>query len=161
MIARLIRAGLLTAAIDGLFSSALAQFAYRSGVMRLWQGVGATALGSGAFGGGPAPAIAGLAVHLGVAFAWSAIFLLAYERSQGLRRIAASPFGVIKIAAVFGPLIWAVMSAIVIPARTHRPPVINERWWIQFFGHAIFVGLPIVALIARPYTSRRTHSELP
>jgi hypothetical protein len=37
----------------------------------------------------------------------------------------------------------------VIPLRTGRPPVINERWWIQFFGHAIFVALPIVAMISR------------
>lgn len=149
MIGRLVRAGLLTGVLDGLFSSALAQFAYGSGVTRLWQGVAATAFGAGAFGGGNALAIAGLLVHFGVAFAWSAVFLAAYESSTGLRRTAASPFGVMQIAAIYGPLVWVAMSAIVIPAVTGRPPVINERWWIQFFGHAIFVALPIVAMIAR------------
>jgi uncharacterized membrane protein YagU involved in acid resistance len=149
VIGRLARAGLLTGVVDGLFSSALAQFAYGSGVMRLWQGVAATAFGAGAFGGGYTLAIAGLVVHFGVACAWSAVFLLAYQSSPGLRRGAASPFGVMQIAAIYGPLIWVAMSAVVIPAMTGRPPVINERWWIQFFGHAIFVAMPIVAVIAR------------
>jgi hypothetical protein len=147
VVARLVRAGLLTAVIDGLFSSALAQFAYGSGVVRLWQGVALTALGAGAIGDGNTQVIAGLFVHLGVAFAWSAAFLIAYESFEPLRRTAASPFGVTKIATVYGPLIWVVMSALVIPMRTGRPPVINPRWWIQFFGHAFFVALPIVAMI--------------
>jgi hypothetical protein len=146
---RLARAGLLTGVVDGLFSSALAQFAYGSSVMRLWQGVAATAFGPGAFGGGTPQAVAGLVAHFGVAFAWSTVFLVVYDNWRALQRIAASPFGVMKIAAVYGPLIWMVMSFVVIPMRTGRPPVINERWWIQFFGHAIFVGLPIVAMIAR------------
>ena len=32
---------------------------------------------------------------------------------------------------------------------TRRPPTISYRWWIQFFGHFPFVGIPIVASIAR------------
>jgi hypothetical protein len=40
------------------------------------------------------------------------------------------------------------MSLIVIPLLVHRPPVIVPRWWVQFFGHAIFVGLPIVWISA-------------
>jgi hypothetical protein len=32
----------------------------------------------------------------------------------------------------------------IIPLFTHRAPAINLRWWIQFAGHAVFVGLPIV-----------------
>jgi hypothetical protein len=148
VIARLVRAGSLTAIIDGLFSSALAQFAYGSGVTRLWQGVAATALGPSALEGTPL-VIAGLIVHIAVAFAWSAIFLVVYENAASLRRVTSSPFGVLKAAAIYGPLIWVVMSSMVIPSRTGRPPVINERWWIQFFGHAIFVALPIVAMISR------------
>ena len=149
MIGRLVRAGLLTGVVDGLFSSAVAQFAYGSGVTRLWQGVATTAFGAGAFGGGNRLASAGLLVHFGVAFVWSILFLRAYEYSRGLQRITTSPFGVLKVAAVYGPLIWIVMSLAVIPTMTGRPPAITERWWIQFFGHAIFVGLPIVAMIAR------------
>jgi uncharacterized membrane protein YagU involved in acid resistance len=146
---RLITAGLLTGVCDGLFSSVLARFFYGSTVTRLWQGVASTAFGADAFGGGTRLAIAGLVVHFGVAFAWSAIFLLAYEQLPALRRITASPYGVMKVAAVYGPLVWVVMSLAVIPMMTGRPPAITARWWTQFVGHAIFVGLPIASMISR------------
>jgi hypothetical protein len=146
---RLVRAWLLTALVDGLFSSALAEFAYGTTVTRLFQGVAATPFGAGAFES-EAMAIVGVLMHIGVAFTWSAIFLLAYERSDALRRFVASPFGVLKTAAVFGPFVWVVMSLVVIPALTRRPPAITVRWWNQFFGHAVFVGLPIVSMIAVP-----------
>ncbi len=155
---RLVRAGLLTALVDGLFSGALAQFAYGSSVTRLFQGVAATLFGSGALES-EAMAIVGVLMHIGVAFTWSAIFLLAYERSDALRRFVASPFGVLKTAAVYGPLVWVVMSMIVIAALTRRPPAITMRWWNQFFGHVIFVGLPIVAMIARPGQRERLNAN--
>lgn len=145
----LVRAWLLTAVIDGLFSSVLSAFVYGSTVTALWIGVGTTAFGAGAFGGGNALAAAGLATHFGVALFWSTIFLLAFENSAALQRITASPGGVMRVAAIYGPLIWVVMSMVVIRAATGRAPAITYRWWIQFFGHAVFVGLPIVSMIAR------------
>jgi hypothetical protein len=135
---------LATAVVDGLFSSALSAFAYGSTILALWQGVGTTAFGPGAFGGGTLLAAAGLFVHFCVALTWSIVFLIAYENSAALRRIVSSPFGVIKVAAVYGPLIWVVMSMVVIRAASGRAPAITYRWWVQFFGHAIFVALPIV-----------------
>jgi hypothetical protein len=147
MAARLIRAALLTALIDGLFSSVLSAVFYGSTVARLFQGVAATAFGAGAFGGGARLTLVGVVMHVTVAFTWSAIFLVAYEQSAWLRRIAGAPFGVFKVAIVYGPLIWVVMSMVVIAALTGRTPAITVRWWIQFFGHAFFVGLPIVSMI--------------
>lgn len=147
MIARLARAVLLTAISDGLFSSALSAFAYGSTVRRLWQGVASTVFGAAALER-DAMAWVGLAMHVGVAFAWSTVFLLAYERSAWLRRLVASPFGVVKAASAYGPLVWMVMSFVVIPTLTHRPPAITSRWWTQLFGHAVFVGVPIVSMIA-------------
>jgi hypothetical protein len=155
---RVIRAGLLTALVDGLFSSALAQFAYGSSVTRLFQGVAATLFGPGATESGRM-AIAGVIMHFGVAFTWSAIFLILYERSRRLRDLVASRLGVLKVAAVYGPLVWVAMSLVVIPALTGRPPAITIRWWNQFFGHAIFVGLPIVAMIARPRQRARLNAN--
>jgi hypothetical protein len=38
-----------------------------------------------------------------------------------------------------------VMSLVLIPPFTHRPPTIGFRWWVQLIGHFPFVGLPIVA----------------
>ena len=50
-LSRLVRAWLVTAIVDALFSSALAVFAYRSTVTRLWQGVASILLGPAAFEG--------------------------------------------------------------------------------------------------------------
>lgn len=49
------------------------------------------------------------------------------------------------------------MSLAVIPLLLHRPPVINVRWWVQFFGHIPFVGLPIALTAYRsvPATGSR------
>ena len=71
-----VRAGLVTGITDGLFSRALAAFAYGSTVTRLWQGVAAVLLGAAAFDGGTRTAMIGLLMHFGVAFGWSAVFLL-------------------------------------------------------------------------------------
>jgi hypothetical protein len=149
LIARLLRAGLLTAVTDGLFSSVLAAFFYGSTVTRLWQGVASVLLGAAAFEGGSGTAAIGVLMHVGVAVGWSAVFLLLFVSSSSLRDIVAEPHGVVAVAAVYGPLIWLVMSLAVIPLLTHRPPAINFRWWVQLVGHIPFVALPIVATIAR------------
>jgi hypothetical protein len=147
---RLVRAGLLTAVTDGLFSSVLVVAAYGSTVTRLWQGVAAVLLGPSAFEGGLRTVLVGLAMHVGVAFAWSAVFLVVARRAAWLRRLLASPLGVVRVAAVYGPLVWAVMSLAVIPLLVRRPASIGLRWWVQLVGHFPFVGLPIVAGIGRP-----------
>ena len=147
-LARLLRAGLLTAVIDGLFSSALTVFIYHSTLARLWQGVASTLLGPDALTGGTRTALIGVAMHIGVAFGWSTVFLLLYLRSERLRRIVESPGGVLKVAAVYGPLIWLVMSLLVVPTLLHRPPSLTVRWLVQLVGHFPFVGVPIVAGIS-------------
>lgn len=146
---RLTRAWLFTAVTDAVFSSCLAAFAYGSTVDRLWQGVASTLLGPSALTGGTRTAVIGLAMHFGVALAWSSVFLTAYATSAKLRAIVASPTGVIAAAAIYGPLIWMVMSFVIVPSLTHRPPTITYRWWVQFFGHMPFVALPIVVSIGR------------
>ena len=125
----------------------LAAFFYGSTVTRLWQGVASVPLGADALNGGLRTAAIGLAMHFGVAFAWSAIFLGLVLASSWLRDVLATPYGVISVAAVYGPIIWMTMSLVIVPQFTHRPPAINVRWWVQFFGHIPFVALPIVALL--------------
>ena len=66
-----------------------------------------------------------------------------------VRRTVTSAAGLFAVAAVFGPIVWMTMSMLVIPSMTHRPPTINNRWWIQLFGHIPFVALPIVATLAK------------
>ena len=53
------------------------------------------------------------------------------------------------MAAVYGPLIWLVMSLAVIPLATGRPPAFGFRWWVQVLAHVPFVSLPLV------FTARR------
>ena len=144
----LLRAWLITGVTDALFSSCLAAFAYGSTVTRLWQGVAAVLLGSAAFDGGLRTAAIGLLMHFGVAFGWTAVFMLLVLSSSWLRGVLASPYGVITVASVYGPLIWIVMSMAVIPLFTHRPPTVNVRWWVQLAGHVPFVALPIVASLS-------------
>ena len=146
--ARLVRAGAVTAVVDGLFSSVLSAFFYGSTVTRLFQGVAATLLGPSAFDGGTRTALVGILMHVGVAFGWTAVFLFGVMRAPAIRRVLASRSGAIKIASLYGPFIWMVMSLVVIPLLVHRPPAITFRWWVQFFGHIPFVALPIVALTA-------------
>ena len=143
-LARLLRAGLLTAVIDGTFSSVLSAVFYGSTVARLFQGVAATLLGPAAFTGGSRATLIGVLMHVGVAFGWSTVFLLLVMRSARVRATLAGRHGVIKVAAVYGPCIWLVMSLVVIPALLHRPPSFTIRWWVQLVGHVPFVGLPIV-----------------
>lgn len=151
---RLLRAGLLTAVVDGLFSSILSVAAYGSTVSRLFQGVASVRLGSEAFSGGTRTVVLGVLMHVLVAFAWSAVFLFLGLRSKWVRGLLASPYGVLKVAALYGPFIWMVMSLVVIPILAHRPPTITMRWWIQWFGHFPFVGIPIVAVSGRPSHTR-------
>ena len=143
---RLVRAGLLTALIDGTFSSVLVVAAYGSTVARLFQGVASVVLGPKALDGGTSTALIGVLMHCGVAFGWSAVFLFVVSRSSWVRGLLGSWSGVATIAALYGPFIWMVMSLVVIPLLAHRPPSITFRWWVQFFGHIPFVGLPIVAM---------------
>jgi hypothetical protein len=148
-LSRLTRAGLVTGVTDGLFSSVLTVVAYGSTVRRLFQGVAAVLLGPEAFNGGTAAAILGVLMHFGVAFGWSAIFLFLVMRSPWIRCLLNSRYGAARIAFLYGPFVWMVMSLAVIPLLLHRPPAINIRWWVQLIGHVPFVGLPIAASIGR------------
>ena len=148
---RLVRAGLLTALIDGTFSGVLSAFFYNSTVARLFQGVASTLMGPRALEGGLHTTTIGVLMHIGVAFGWSTVLLLLADRVGFVQNVLRSPNGILKVAAVYGPLIWMVMSFIVIPTLRHTPITINYRWWVQFFGHIPFVALPMVWSIGRKY----------
>ena len=160
LLLRLLRSGLLTGVVDGLFSSVLVVMAYGSTVSRLFQGVASVLLGSEALNGGTRTAVIGVLMHFGVAFGWSAVFLFLVLRSRRVRALLASPYGVIKVASLYGPCVWMVMSLVVIPILLRRPPTIGTRWWVQWIGHIPFVGLPIVASSA-PATRRAAHEAQP
>jgi hypothetical protein len=142
-LSRVAIAGVLTGVTDGLFSSILSVAFYHSTVQRLFQGVASTLLGAGAFGGNLTFAI-GVLMHFGVAFGWSVVFLLIVKRVRLIYNLLNSPYGVVKVASLYGPFIWMVMSLAVIPILLQRPPAINIRWLVQLIGHIPFVGIPVV-----------------
>jgi hypothetical protein len=146
---RLVLAGVVTSLVDGAFSGVLAAFFYGSSVTRLFQGVASTLVGARAFEGGWATAALGMLMHVGVAFGWSTILFLGARGLPSLRQRLSTWPGVMGVAVCYGPFIWLVMSLVVIPVLTGRPPTIGMRWWVQFVGHAPFVGLPIAASIGR------------
>ena len=145
---RVLLAGLVTGIIDGLFAS-VQSFFYDSTPERVFQGVASVLLSPAALDGGARTAAIGVLMHFGVALGWSAVFLLLYESSPRIRSLVQSPLGPLKVASVYGPFIWLVMSLVVIPLLVHRPPIIRPRWWVQLVGHIFFVGLPIVSMIGR------------
>jgi hypothetical protein len=142
-------AGLATGISDGLFATVLSVFFYHSTFTRLWQGVAAVLVGKEAFAGGARTTALGLLMHFGVAFFWAAVLLFFALRSAKLRSLLSSSIGRLKVAAVYGPAIWIVMSIIVIPLLLRRPPAITARWWIQGIGHIPFVALPMATVIGR------------
>ena len=139
----------VTAAWDFVCATLLSVVAYGSTFSRLWQGVASTVLGPPALTMGARGVAAGLGLHLLVALTWSALFVLAVVASPALRRAIARPAGAIAVATVYGPVIWLVMSLVVIPTATGRPPAIGFRWWVQIVAHVPFVTLPLV------FTARR------
>jgi NAD-dependent oxidoreductase involved in siderophore biosynthesis len=134
---------------DFLCASALGVFAYHNTFSRFWQGVASVPLGPRAFEMGAPGVVAGLSLHLFVALVWSTAFVIAASRSIALRRMIERPSGAVAVAAAYGPIIWLVMSLVVIPAATHRMPAFGFRWWVQVFAHVPFVTIPLV------FTARR------
>ena len=156
-LSRLLRAWPLIAFVDFAFSSVLVTVFYHSTFASLWQRVASVPLGASAMDGGTRTVLIGIGLHLCVALTWTTVFLLVYMASSALRRFVESPGGVLVMAALYGPCVWMTMSFMVIPAFTGRPPTVNFRWWVQFFGHIPFVALPIILGI-RGF--RRTAPEL-
>ena len=140
---------LVTAAWDFLCATALSVLVYHTTAARLWQGVASTVLGPAALDGGARAVATGLALHLAVAFIWSALFVAAVLAWRALRRAIATPAGALGVAVIYGPLIWLVMSLLIIPLATGRPPRFGLRWWVQIVAHVPFVTIPLVFMTRR------------
>ncbi|HEY0930489.1 MAG TPA: hypothetical protein VGE27_11270 [Gemmatimonas sp.] len=148
-LSRLWRVWIVIAVVDGVFATCLSVFAYGSTFTRLWQGVASTVLGASMIDGGAQATVLGLAVHAGVALLCSTMFLLLSERSAWLRAQLRTLGGVMLVSALYGPLVWSLMSLVLIPLATGRPPSVTGRWWFQLAAHVPFVAFPIVYMTSR------------
>jgi hypothetical protein len=145
-----LRAGAATAIVDFSFASTLSIVFYKSTFARLWQGVASVPFGTQAINGGPTWTVIGILTHIFVAFSWSLVFVLLVTRWDALRRLLLSPHGVLKVAAIYGPFIWIMMSMVFIPITAQRAPAaITVRWVIQAFGHVVFVATPMAWTVIR------------
>jgi hypothetical protein len=142
-----LRAWLTIAVVDGLFATALPVVAYGQPLGRVWKGVASVLIGPSAMLGHGRTIALGLGMHLCVALLWTTVFLILAMMSPRLRRIIATPAGILGVATLYGPSIWIIMSFLVIQTLTGRPPTINFRWYVQLLAHIPFVALPIVATI--------------
>lgn len=159
-LSRLLRIWPVIAVVDFLFAWALSVFAYGSTFTRLWQGVASVPLGPSALEGGMRTVLLGIGLHVCVALLWSTMFLTLATVWAPLARFIRTPGGIVAAAVVYGPLVWACMSFVLVPLFTHRPPNITSRWWIQVAGHIPFVALPIVAMTAKTAHLHRTGDGL-
>ena len=144
ILATLVRSGIAVAVSDALFASAVNGIMLHRTPVRVFQGVASVPFGRGVLDGGLPTAALGLAIHFCVAIFWSAIYLLVTRGSPALGRLVQTPLGALAFAAVYGPVIWIVMTFIVIPAFVHRPPTTSAIWWVILVGHVPFVVVPMV-----------------
>jgi hypothetical protein len=145
----LLRAWLALTVVDGIFATVYPVVAYGQPLGRVWQAVASVLVGPSAMQGGGRTMTIGLVMHAVTALAWTTVFMFLVLPSPRLRRAVSTPGGMVAAAAVYGPLVWMVMSLLVIPQLTGRAPTINGRWWVQLAAHIPFVALPIVATIGR------------
>lgn len=145
-----LKAGAATAIVDFCFATTLTVVFYKGTFTRLWQGVASVPFGAQAINGGSAWTAIGVLTHIFVAFSWSLVFVLLVTRWEALRRVLLSPWGVLKVAALYGPFIWIMMSMVFIPITAQRAPAaITVRWVIQALGHVFFVATPMAWVVRR------------
>src|SRR5258708_12512098 len=113
--------------------------AYGRSIPRLWQGVAAVPFGERMLDGGAATVALGIALHFCVALGWSAVFLLLFTRWRWLAGVLESRYGLLKVAAGYGSLIWIVMSVLVIPAFTTTSPTLSPRRFIPLLPPIAFL----------------------
>jgi hypothetical protein len=144
----LLRGGLLLAVVDFLWAVALSVI-YGDAPLSPFRGV-ATVVTTPAWMPNLEPTLTlGIASHVGVAFAWTALYLTLQRNLAWLERLSGTRRGQLAIATLYGPMIWIVMSRVVIPAMMGRAGPITSRWAIQLLGHVFFVGVPVVFGVGR------------
>jgi hypothetical protein len=141
---------LLLAVVD-LGWAVVLSLAYGDAAMAAFRGV-ATVMTTPSWMPAIEPSLAlGIAGHFGVALVWTSLYLVLQRNVPRIRRLSETRDGQLMIAALLGPLIWIVMSRVVIPTMMARAAsAIGLRWATQLVGHIFFVGMPLVLGVGRP-----------
>jgi hypothetical protein len=114
-------------------------------LITLYQYIASGALGMSAFEGGIPTALLGLFFHYVVAFAVTAVFMLAADRIPLLRRYA------IPASLLYGFGVFIVMNMIVTPLSLtpELPAPTMPELIMAILDHVIVVGLPLGIIVRR------------
>lgn len=117
--------------------------------LTLQQWFASNVLGIHAFSGGWGSALAGVAFHLLVSLAWTALFCVALAHIETLRR------HVLAGAVGFGAIIFGIMQFVVIrlDAAPKSPPSSLDLC-ISAVGIIVFFAIPLSLIASRPYQRR-------
>jgi hypothetical protein len=121
--------------------------------LHILQGIASGLLGPGAFDGGYATAVLGLACHYSIALVWTLFFFGIYAR-LGLRA-----WNRLLIALLYGVFVSLVMNFAVVPLSrvAHRP--FDLRFFLTATAMLVCsIGLPMSYLGGRYYAARARES---
>ena len=138
----IILTGLIVGTMD-IISAFIIALSRGSTVTRLLQFIASGLLGPQAFQGGAATAVLGLALHFLIAFTLVAVFYAARGRLGFVRDYAVSS------GIIYGLIVYAVMSLIVLPLSAAKPRHSISGDLIQIGIHMFVIGLPTSLLLRR------------
>ncbi len=148
IVRRVLVAAALVAVLDGLFAVGLS--AALRGTLdppRVFQGIARAALGPPAMTGGLRTALIGLAMHFGVALAWTTLYLLLVRHVGPARRLVRR-VGPLLAGVGYGVVVWLGMNLVVVPLTLNAPTPIASRVFLWLLlGHMVVVGPPIALVV--------------
>lgn len=141
-----LRAILLGGALVGVLDATdgVAYFGLTAGnnPIQVLQFIASGALGPAAFSGGLAAAALGALIHFGLSFGFTALFVLAWIRSEAVREHW------VVAGLAWGVAVWTLMNLIILPLSHVPPSPITALSAIHgLTAHAMTVGLA-AALVA-------------
>ena len=151
LLARVLRAALVVFVLDGLYVVIVfVLILQRTTFERMFQGIAFAVLGPAALTGGWVTASLGVLLHFSVALGWSAVWMIAYERSDLLLRATITAPRAAVVGAAYGIFVWLAMHFVVLPF-THAKPgaLLTFGSILVAVAHLLVVGPPIVLLERR------------
>lgn len=108
---------------------------------QLLQGIASTLMGKDAFAGGTPTALIGLAMHYGIALAWTLLYFFIYPHIPLLARNKWIS------GIVYGVVVWGLMSIVIVPLVTGRAWTYNTVPFLKSIAPMILLFGPSIALI--------------
>ena len=138
--------GLLVGSLDIL--SALTHYYIKTGKdpVNVLKYVASAIFGSNAYDSGSAMAVYGLLFHYLVAFCWTILFFIIYQR------LNLSSYNRIITGIIYGIIIWVVMTRVVVPlSRAATGPFDPLQAGIAVSILIVAIGLPLSFIAYRFY----------